>query len=415
MVGINLLDFVKSQIGKEVMAKVAGLLGEKEAVTQKAMDILLPSILGGMANQATTLSGADTVLGIINKSGYDGNIFNSLSSLLGKGSETQGLLKDGSNIAHTLFGNKVNGIVNWVATHVGIKTGSASSLMNLATPLILGAVNDNMDSSRTASSLVHLLGSQIPLLKNAIPSELMNVLGLTQLKLDTATSATQRPVSDIPKPLSPTDEKPLLQRIWPWLVLFVSGLIGLYSLHLYKSSTADVPTMTTAKDSAKTALAPLPTSTAPATSSTEKVLKLADSELTVKTGSFLDLLYTTITDANADLSKPLVFENVTFAKYKTELADSSKIPLDDLVKVLKAYPSVQIKINGYTDSRGNASENKELSRGRAASVKSYLSSKGIESDRLTSEGLGQANPIANNETEAGRAKNRRIEAVVIKK
>lgn len=413
MKGINLLDFVKSQIGKEVIVKVAGLLGEKEAVTHKAMDILLPSVLGGMANQATTLSGADNLLGIINKSGYDGNIFHSLSSLLGKGSETQGLLNNGGNIAQTLFGSKVNGIVNWVATYAGIKTGSASSLMNLATPLLLGAVNDNMDSSRTASSLVHLLGSQIPILKNAIPAELMNVLGLTQLKFDTNTS--QKSVSDIPKPLSPTDEKPILQRIWPWLVLLVSGLIGLYSLHLWKTFTADVPPTTTTKDTTKTALTPLPTSTAPATSSTEKVLKLTDSEMTVKTGSFLDLLYTTITDANADISKPLVFENVTFAKYKTELTDSSKMILDDVVKVLKAYPSVQIKINGYTDSRGDASENKELSRGRAASVKSYLSSKGIDSDRLTSEGFGQANPIADNDLESGRAKNRRIEAVVTKK
>ncbi len=412
MMGINLLDFVKSQIGKGVMAKVAGLLGEKEAVTQKAMDILLPSVLGGMANQATTLSGADNLLGIINQSSYDGSILNSLNTLLSSGSETQGLLKNGGNIAHTLFGNKVSGIVNWVATHVGIKTGSASSLINLAAPLLLGAVSKNMDSSRTASSLVSLLGSQISFLKTALPPELINVLGLKQLKLDSATpNSTYRAVSNIPKSYINTDEKPLLKRLLPWVILLAAGLIGLYYLRVYKTSLPEVPTTTPVIDSTKTGLPPLPTETA----TSEKVLKLNGSELKVKTGSFLDLLYTTITDANADLSKPLIFENVTFAKYKTELTDSSKIPLDDLVKILNAFPNVQIKINGYTDSRGDASENKELSRGRAASVKLYLSSKGITRERLTSEGFGQANPIEDNETEAGRAKNRRIEAVVTKK
>ena len=186
----------------------------------------------------------------------------------------------------------------------------------------------------------------------------------------------------------------------------------MYSLHLYKTSLPDVPATKTVIDSVKTQLPPLPNSTADV--ATEKVLKLNDSELKVKTGSFLDLLYTTITDPNADLSKPLIFENVTFAKYKTELTDSSKMPLDDLVKILNAYPNIQIKINGYTDSRGDAAENKELSRGRAASVKLYLTSKGITRERLESEGFGQANPIADNNSETGRAKNRRIEAVVTK-
>lgn len=409
---INLLDIVKSQISNSVINKAAGFLGENGAATQKAMDILLPSVLGSMANQATTLSGADNLLGIINQSGYDVSIFNSLSTLLDNSSETQELLKNGGNIAHTLFGNKVGGMVNWVSTHIGIKPSSASSLLHLSAPLLLSAVSKNMDSSRTASSLVSLLGSQIPLLKTALPPELINVLGLKQLKLDSATpNSTHRAVSDIPKSYTNTDEKPLLKRLLPWILLLAAGLIGLYYLRVYKTPLPEVPTATPVIDSTKTELPSLPT----ATTTTEKVLKLTDSELKVKTGSFLDLLYTTITDPNADLSKPLIFENVTFAKYKTELTDSSKIPLDDLVTILNAFPNVQIKINGYTDSRGDSAENKELSRGRAASVKLYLVSKDITRERLESEGFGQANPIADNETEEGRAKNRRIEAVITKK
>ena len=412
MMGINLLDFVKSQIGNAVTTKAARLLGEKEAATQKALDILLPSVLGGMVNQATTLSGADNLLGFINQGGFDGNLFNSLSSLLGTGSETQGLLKKGSPFVHTLFGKKVGDITQWVATQTGIKTGSATNLLYLAAPILLSAVSKYIYNNPTATSLVSLLGSQIPILKNAIPATLLPILGLTQLKLDSPTpNISQKSISDIPKPLSASDEKPLPKRLLPWIALLAAALIGLYFLRIYKTPLSDVPTTTPVIDSTMTALPPVPIATA----TNDKILTLADSELKVKTGSFLDLLYTTITDANADLSKSIILDTVNFAKYKTDLTDSSKIQLDDLAKILNAFPNVEIKINGYTDSHGDASENKELSRGRAASVKLYLASKGITRERLTSEGFGQADPIDDNDTEAGRAKNRRIEAVVTKK
>lgn len=412
--GTNLLDFVKSQISSALMTKTAGLVGENASATQKALDVLLPSVLGGMANQATTLSGADNLLGEINKGGHDGSIFDALSYLLNGGLETQALLKNGDNIAQSLFGNKLNGIVNWVGNHAGIKPRSASSLLNLAAPIIMGAVSKQMDSSRTASGLVSLLGSQLPFLKNVLPSELVGVLGLSQLNLVASVQKeTAKPIIAIPKPLNKTtDEEPILKRLMPWLVLLGVALAGLYYLKACKSQTPEVATTSTpVVETPKGDLPTLPTGAA----SAEKVLKLSEGDIKVKTGSFLDLLYTKITDASADLSKPLTFDNVNFAKYKTDLTDSSKIQLDDLVKIMKAYPSVEIKINGYTDSRGDASENKELSKGRAASVKSYLSSKGIASERMVSEGLGQANPIADNEDEAGRAKNRRIEAVVTKK
>ena len=412
MMGINLIDFVKSQIGHTVTTKAAGLLEEKEAAMQKALDILLPSVLGGMVNQATTLSGADNLLGFINQGGFDGNLFNSLSSLLGTGSETQGLLKKGSPFVHTLFGKKVGDITQWVATQTGIKTGSATNLLYLAAPILLSAVSKNIYNNPTATSLVSLLGSQIPILKNAIPATLLPILGLTQLKLDSPPpNISQKSISDIPKSLSASDEKPLPKRLLPWIALLAAAIIGLYFLRIYKTPLPDVPTTTPVIDSTMTALPPVPI----ATVTNDKILTLADSELKVKTGSFLDLLYTTITDANADLSKSFILDNVNFEKYKTELTDSSKIQLDDVAKILTAFPNVEIKINGYTDSRGDASENKELSRGRAASVKLYLASKGIPRARLTSEGFGQANPIEDNDTEAGRAKNRRVETVITKK
>jgi outer membrane protein OmpA-like peptidoglycan-associated protein len=77
--------------------------------------------------------------------------------------------------------------------------------------------------------------------------------------------------------------------------------------------------------------------------------------------------------------------------------------------VLKADPALQISIEGHTDNKGNLVTNLKLSAKRAQAVKNYLVKKGIAATRITSEGFGDAKPIANNAIPAGRAKNRRVE------
>ena len=82
--------------------------------------------------------------------------------------------------------------------------------------------------------------------------------------------------------------------------------------------------------------------------------------------------------------------------------------LDRIVVPLKRFAKVSVLITGYTDNTGSAADNLTLSRARAAAVRTYLSAKGIASSRLTARGRGIANPIGDNRTAAGRAKNRRI-------
>ena len=76
---------------------------------------------------------------------------------------------------------------------------------------------------------------------------------------------------------------------------------------------------------------------------------------------------------------------------------------------MKENPSYKLSINGHTDNVGNAEKNQKLSEDRAAAVKAYLESKGVDASRLSSAGFGQDQPVADNKTKAGRAKNRRVE------
>lgn len=103
------------------------------------------------------------------------------------------------------------------------------------------------------------------------------------------------------------------------------------------------------------------------------------------------------------------YKNVQFATGSSTLTTAAKAELDKLVTILNEHPELKIAIDGYTDNTGKVEMNKVLSQKRADAVKTYLTSKGINGDRLTATGYGIENPIADNSTTQGRAQNRRVE------
>jgi len=105
--------------------------------------------------------------------------------------------------------------------------------------------------------------------------------------------------------------------------------------------------------------------------------------------------------------------DITFAPYKAELPSKSNKDIKNFASFLKQNKDYQVVIYGYTDSLGDADANKILSQKRALAVQYALEKDGVKSTRLTSVGMGEENPIADNSTKEGRAKNRRIEVELI--
>jgi hypothetical protein len=100
---------------------------------------------------------------------------------------------------------------------------------------------------------------------------------------------------------------------------------------------------------------------------------------------------------------------------KDYLQPASYPELDRAVRLMKANPSMEVEIAGYTDSKGSEAYNQDLSVRRSNAVRNYLVKKGIEENRLTAQGYGMKDPVATNDTEEGRAENRRVEFVVTHK
>lgn len=105
-------------------------------------------------------------------------------------------------------------------------------------------------------------------------------------------------------------------------------------------------------------------------------------------------------------------EKILFAFSKSDIGDSAKKNLNNLVSILNQYPNTNIEIQGHTDSRGTDEYNMGLSERRATAVRNYLQSQGIDPMRMTTRGFGESAPAYSNDTPEGMAQNRRVEFLI---
>ncbi len=116
-------------------------------------------------------------------------------------------------------------------------------------------------------------------------------------------------------------------------------------------------------------------------------------------------------DGCPDIQKRLneLAKMVFFDTDKSDILQKSLKPLNEAVEILRQYPNTTLVIEGHTDSRASAAHNKSLSQRRADAVKAYFVNRGLAASRFTANGYGLERPIADNNTAAGRAMNRRVE------
>jgi outer membrane protein OmpA-like peptidoglycan-associated protein len=103
---------------------------------------------------------------------------------------------------------------------------------------------------------------------------------------------------------------------------------------------------------------------------------------------------------------------ILFDVDQSNLKDQSKSELTELSRILNKYEDTNILLAGYTDSTGSEEHNLSLSKRRAESVASYLATQNVNAARFTTDGLGESQPVATNDTAAGRAQNRRVEVAI---
>lgn len=400
---MDLLGLVKEQLTSTIVSKISSFLGESTENTNLALSSALPAVLGGVMQKASTIQGASDLLNTIHTSGYDGSVLSNLGGLLDDVKSTSTLASLGSGLLGNLFGDKLGALSGVISKASGIKTGSASSLLGLAAPILMNVLGKQVTSQGISTSgLASLLMSQKDTVKAALPAGIGNILNVSALgdflgnSKKTVTNTFEAP-DDSKKPNS-----------WlPWLLL--GGLLfgALYYWNSCRNTEELAVAQTTAEavDSAATQVV----SSLKKTLSTGVELNFGEKSIENELISFIE-----------DKSKPVDkttwfnFRDLRFETGSAVIDSTSMQEVRNIAEILKAYP-IDLKIGGYTDNVGKEAANQQLSADRATSVVNALVAMGIDAKRLSPEGYGSQFPVASNDTEEGRAQNRRIAVRVTKK
>jgi len=144
-----------------------------------------------------------------------------------------------------------------------------------------------------------------------------------------------------------------------------------------------------------------------------QVVIAGQSRLLEQTPVRIDLVTHDLTLTKEEIGAKMVIENILFNTGETNLLPESLNELNKLVNLLRESPNIKIEVSGHTDNTGSEATNKTLSNSRALSVRNYLVSQGISGERIGYNDYGFDRPIASNNTEEGRAANRRVEIKIL--
>lgn len=422
---VNLLSLLQNELSGDVVSKVASLLGEPPAKTQTAVNSAIPAVIGALTQKAATPQGAGELFATLQRGGFDGSMFGSLASVLGKSNGAVDLVKVGGPLLASLFGARQGGIINWLGSSAGIGQQSSTSLLSMIAPFVLNLVGKQATSSGgfNLSSLTSLLGGQAQYLGSA-PAGLASALGIGSFS-DLAGAAARRVEQT-------TTHAASAGMGWLKWLLPLLALLALFAIlrscrTTVPRVTSNLPTATDVKDAATAARdAAATAATGAGHAAAAAWAKLgAFVKRALPGGVELDIpengiewnLLAFIQDAARPVDDKtwFSFDRLEFETGSATLKPSSREQLSNIAAILKAYPNVEVKIGGYTDNTGDKAANMALSADRAVNTMKELVALGVAATRVSAEGYGEQHPVASNDTEEGRQRNRRIDIRVTKK
>jgi hypothetical protein len=175
----SLIESLGTYVTPELIGRIGSTLGEPSGSVSKGMGAVLPSLLGALAEKAQEPGAFQQIFSLLTDSANDGSVLRDPGSLLGTiGSSGGALAGLAGKLLPLLFGGRTDKVANAVAQYAGIKSASATSLLRLGAPLLLGFLGDRMRKEGLgASALAALLGSQKDSIVRAIPGALAGLLG----------------------------------------------------------------------------------------------------------------------------------------------------------------------------------------------------------------------------------------------
>ena len=381
----QLLDSLRSLVTTDVEAELAARLGEPEDVARRGLDPAFGSILAGL-------------VALLPDSGSMRQVFDLVTDVSG------GTAATGEALLMAVFGSRMDAVGEATGRASGMRPDAARTLLAVAAPMVVAVLRRKVaEGGLDANGLTALLASQKDRILDDAPAGIGSLLGVSDIPRVAAAAASVRP--PVPAPRKAIGGR------WLWPATAGAALVAL--LFLLSRDSSVEPVSTTLGDDAVGAMSEAAATAAVASSNLGGLVRrrLGDGgELEVPERGIEAQVIAFLDDPNrlVDRTTWFDFDRLTFEEGSDAIRAGSQEQLENIAVILQAYPAVRIKIGGYTDSTGDRRANERLSQHRADAVRDALIARGVERDRIEAEGYGEQFPVADNATEEGRAKNRRI-------
>lgn len=393
----TIVDSVLGLVSPQVANTLATRLGVSAVNIQSALGSSVATLLGGIAHHSDDSAFMGRVFNLANGSNTQ-NIFSNLTNLA-LGVSTSHAAEQGMKLTSLLFGNQQSSVESLIGHRSGLGSAAGRELMTLAAPLTVGFLGQQIrDRGLTPASFAGFFSSEASKLQGMMP------VGLSTLLAGASMPSVASNLVDPPA-----------QRGGKKGILSLIALLALALFGWLFARGCNRPHPAPQAPAQQAESAPAPTA-GPLGEFIKR--KLPDgTELNIPRLGIENKLIDFIEDPSRPVDKTswFDFDRLTFDTGKATLQTSSSEQLQNIAAILKAYPKVKVKIGGYTDNTGNKQSNLKLSQDRATNVMHDLVQRGIDSSRLEAKGYGEEHPVADNATEEGRQRNRRISLLVTAK
>jgi outer membrane protein OmpA-like peptidoglycan-associated protein len=416
----TLLDSLRGLLTPQAVSGFAATTGEPTPAVSRALTAAFPAILGGLLQKSGDQATMRQVMSLLTDRSNDPSVLSNAGGLQSAGQRST-LMELGERLLALVLGDRQNAVARTLAETFGIKSSSASSLLGIAAPMVLAVLGDRVrKDGLDASGLARLLAGERDSIVSAAPAGLTSLLGLNTLR--GLGSTTVSGAQDA--------------RRWLWPALIGAlALAGLWALLQRRDLNDTARRAERATSDVAGQVGQAARDAGQATADAGRAAASAAAGATAGIGAFVSRRLPSNVDLNVpergvesqvivfitDPARPLEpatwfnFDRLTFETGSAKLRPESREQLRNVAEILKAYPTVKVKIGGYTDNTGDPTANVTLSQARATNVMNEIIAFGVPVGRITAEGYGAQFPVADNSTEAGRAQNRRIALRVTQK